>query len=151
MNNKHVHAVHWSFWVIVPFMLIWNVMGCMNFFVQMNPDMVASYRGTEQAIISDRPVWATFGFAAAVFGGALGCILLMLKRSTAFYLFVISLLGVVVTMIHTLSIGIDFSLGEFIGYFEAYSYAPSDCSLFNMVFNTCPKQRLAYHITCAGE
>ena len=50
MKNNIVHSVHWSFWVIVPFMLIWNVMGCMNFIVQMNPDMVASYRETEQAI-----------------------------------------------------------------------------------------------------
>ena len=51
MKNKNIHAVHWSFWLIVPFLLIWNVMGCINFMVQMNPDMVASYRGTEQAII----------------------------------------------------------------------------------------------------
>ena len=115
MNNKNVNAVHWSFWVIATFMLIWNVMGCINFFVQMNPNMVASYRETEQAIILDRPSWATVAFAVAVFGGALGCVLLMFKKFTAFYLFVFSLLGVVVTIIHTLSIGIEFSIGEVIG------------------------------------
>jgi len=115
MNNENGNAVHWSFWVIATFMLIWNVMGCINFFVQMNPDMVASYRETEQAIISGRPAWATGAFAVAVFGGALGCLLLLLRKSAAYYLFIASLLGVIVTMTHTLGVGIDFGLGEILG------------------------------------
>ena len=115
MNNKNGNAVHWSFWVIATFMLIWNVMGCINFFVQMNPDMVASYRETEQAIISDRPAWATGAFAVAVFGGALGCLLLLLRKSASYYVFIASLLGVIVTMPHTLGLGIDFGLGEILG------------------------------------
>ena len=115
MGDRPVSGVHWSFWVISTIALIWNVMGSINFFVQMNPDMVSSYRETEQAIIQGRPVWATVAFAIAVFGGALGCILLMLKKTVAFYLFIISLLGVVVAMIHTLGAGIDFSTGEVIG------------------------------------
>jgi len=36
-------------------------------------------------------------------------------KSAALYLFIASLLGVIVTMIHALSIGIDFGLGEIIG------------------------------------
>ena len=115
MNNNNVHAVHWSFWVIATFMLIWNVMGCINFLVQMNPDMVASYRETEQAIISGRPAWATGAFAVAVFGGALGCLLLLLRKSVAYYVFIASFLGVIVTMTHTLGVGIDFGLGEILG------------------------------------
>jgi hypothetical protein len=115
MSNKNVNGVHWSFWLITVFMFIWNIMGCINFFVQMNPEMISSYRETEQAIIQDRPAWATVGFAIAVFGGTLGCVFLMFKKSTAFYLFIASLLGVVVTMIHTLSIGVSFSFSEIIG------------------------------------
>ena len=115
MNNDSTGTVHWSFWAIIIFMLIWNVMGCINFFVQMNPEMVASYRENEQAIITGRPVWATVAFAIAVFGGALGCLLLLVKKSIAFYFFIASLLGVVVTILHTLSIGIEFGIGEVIG------------------------------------
>ena len=115
MNDKNAGEIHWSFWVISTLMLIWNVMGCINFFIQMNPEMVSSYRETEQAIISARPAWATIAFAVAVFGGALGCFLLILKKSVSFYLFIASLLGVVVTMIHTLSAGIDFGIGEILG------------------------------------
>jgi hypothetical protein len=115
MNDETVGGVHWSFWAISAIALIWNVMGCINFFVQMNPDMVASYRETEQAIISGRPIWATGAFAMAVFGGALGCLLLLLRKSAAYYLFIASLLGVIVTMPHTLGVGIDFGLGEILG------------------------------------
>jgi hypothetical protein len=115
MNEKNTSGVHWSFWVIAAVALIWNVMGVLNYFVQMNPDMLADYRESEWAIIEGRPAWATSAFAIAVFGGALGCILLLIRKSAAKYLFIASLLGMVVTMVHTLGSGVDFGLGEILG------------------------------------
>ncbi len=115
MNDKTVGGVHWSFWLIGAIALIWNVVGVINFFMQMNPDVLAAYRESERAIIEGRPAWATAAFAIAVFGGALGCVLLLLRKSAAYYLFIGSLLGVIVTMTHTLGIGIDFGLGEIFG------------------------------------
>ena len=52
--------------------------------------------------IEDRPAWATGAFAITVFGGALGCLLLLLRKSFATYVFIASLLGVIVTMTHAL-------------------------------------------------
>ena len=115
MNDEAVGGVHWSFWVIGAIALIWNVMGVINFFMQMNPNVLAAYRQSERAIIEGRPAWATGAFAIAVFGGALGCLLLLLRKSAAYYLFIVSLLGVIVTMAHTLGVGIDFGLGEILG------------------------------------
>ena len=115
MNDEAVGGVHWSFWVISAIALIWNVMGVINFFMQMNPNVLAAYRQSERAIIEGRPAWATGAFAIAVFGGALGCLLLLLRKSAAYYLFIVSLLGVIVTMAHTLGVGIDFGLGEILG------------------------------------
>jgi hypothetical protein len=115
MNDERVSAVHWSFWAISAVALVWNLMGVINFFIQMNPDMIVSYRDSERAIIEGRPVWATGSFVIAVFGGALGSILLLLRKSAAYYLFIASLVGVVVTMIHTLGICIDFGPGEILG------------------------------------
>ncbi len=114
MNDKKV-GVHWSFWALGAVALIWNVMGVINFFMQMNPEMLAAYRESERAIVVGRPAWATGAFAIAVFGGALGCLLLLLRKSAAYYLFIASLLGVIVTMSHTLGVGIDFSFGEILG------------------------------------
>ncbi len=115
MNDETVGGVHWSFWAIGVVALIWNVMGVINFFVQMNPNAVASYPESHRAIIEGRPAWATAGFAIAVIGGAFGCLLLMLRKSAAYYLFIASVLGVIVTMIHTLGVAgskIDFSAFE---------------------------------------
>jgi hypothetical protein len=115
MSHKNMNGVHWTFWIIGAIALIWNVMGVINFFVQMNPDMLASYRESERAIIEGRPAWATGGFAIAVFGGAFGSLLLLLRRAAAYFLFMVSLIGVAVTMIHALSVGIDFGIGEILG------------------------------------
>lgn len=115
MDNKPEVKIHWSFWVLGLFMLLWNLMGCINFLIQMNPEMISSYRDTEQAIIQGRPIWATISFAVAVFGGALACVVLLLRRALSYYLFIVSLLGVIITTIHTLGIDVQFSGGEIIG------------------------------------
>ncbi len=115
MSEKTAGGVHWSFWVIGTIALIWNVMGVINFFVQMDQDALDAYRESERAIIDGRPAWATGAFAIAVFGGAFGSVLLLLRKSAAVYLFFASLFGVVVTMTHTLGVGFNFGLGEILG------------------------------------
>jgi len=112
MNDETVGGVHWSFWAIGAVTLIWNVLGVINFFMQMNADALASFPESHRAIVVGRPAWATGAFAIAVFGGALGCLLLLLRKSAAYYLFIASLLGVIVQLIHTLGMAsskIDFS------------------------------------------
>lgn len=99
MNDKTVGGVHWSFWVIGAVALIWNVMGVINLFMQMNAGALAAMPEAQRAIIEGRPAWATGAFAIAVFGGALGCLLLLLRKSAAYYLFIASLLGMIVHMI----------------------------------------------------
>jgi len=115
VSDENVSAIHWNFWTIVVIALLWNVMGVVNFFMQMNPDVLAMYLESERAIIEARPLWATAGFALAVVAGAIGCILLLFKKTVSLYFFIGSLIGVLATMIHTLGIGIDFSLAELLG------------------------------------
>ena len=99
MNDKAVGGVHWSFWAIGAVALIWNVMGVINFFMQMNADALAAMPESQRAIIEGRPAWATGAFAIAVLGGALGSLLLLLRKSAATYFFIVSLLGMIVHMI----------------------------------------------------
>lgn len=115
MNEESKSSVHWSFWAISIFALIWNALGSVNFFVQMDPGALEAYRESERAIVEGRPLWATAGFAFSVFGGAIGCVLLLLKKQIAFHVFAVSLLGTFLTMIHTLSIGVSFGAGEIVG------------------------------------
>ncbi len=100
MNDKTVGGIDWSFWIISVVTLIFYVMGVINYFVQMNPDMLASFPESYRPIIEGRPAWATAAFAIAVFGGSLGCLLLLVRKSAAFYVLLVSLLGVIVSMMH---------------------------------------------------
>jgi len=104
MNDQVKGGVHWSFWVIGGITLIWNLLGVMSYFAQMNPDALAAMPEGHQALIEGRPAWATGAFAIAVFGGALGCLLLLLRKSVAYYLFTASLLGIIVQMTYNLGI-----------------------------------------------
>lgn len=103
-RSRTVGGLHWSFWAIGAVTLIYNLTGVMNFVAQMNADNVASMPEGYRAIIESRPAWATGAFAVAVFGGALGCVLLLLRKSLAYYVFIASLLGAAGTLIHTLGI-----------------------------------------------
>ena len=117
MNDKAVGSVHWSFWVIGVVALLWNVGGAINYLMQTNLEFVTTLPETHRAIIESRPSWATGGFAIGVFGGALGCLLLLFRKSTSFYVFIASLLGVMVTMIHTINVAsskIEFSPAEIV-------------------------------------
>lgn len=102
MTDQTIGGVDWSFWLIGALALIWNVMGVINFIVQMDPGALASYPESHRAIIEGRPAWATGAFAVAVFGGAIGCILLLLRKSVAFHMFIASLLGVIIAVAHSL-------------------------------------------------
>jgi hypothetical protein len=104
MKDQAVGGVHWSFWVIGVVALVWNALGSMNYIMQMNPDMLADYPEAARTLVEGRPAWATGAFAIAVFGGVLGCLLLLLRKSAAYYLFNASLIGVIVTNIHTLGV-----------------------------------------------
>jgi hypothetical protein len=102
--------IHWSFWVICVVALVWNIMGSINFIMQMNPEMVAKFPEEAQSIITSRPLWATIAFAFAVFGGVLAEILLLLKIATAYYLFIGSFLGIIITNIHTFQVSSAISI-----------------------------------------
>ncbi|MBB1409980.1 hypothetical protein [Pseudoalteromonas sp. SG44-17] len=76
--------------------LIWNFLGVIAFIMQMlmTPDMISILPIEQQAAYSNTPIWSTIAFATAVFGGVLGCILLLLKKAIARVLFALSLAGI---------------------------------------------------------
>ncbi|MGI9234233.1 MAG: hypothetical protein ACR2RD_11425 [Woeseiaceae bacterium] len=115
MSEKTVVGVHWSFWVIGAIGLIFNLMGCANYISQMNAENVASMPDAYRAIVEARPAWGTGAFAIAVFGGSLGCLLLLLKKSVAVYLFVVALVAAVVAQLPFLGMA-DFPVAAWIGW-----------------------------------
>lgn len=95
---------HFSFWIIAGLGLAWNMMGCLNFITQMNAEAVEKMPELYRLIIQSRPLWATLAFGFAVFGGALGSILLLLRRRGAVYALLASMICIVLTIIQTVSL-----------------------------------------------
>jgi hypothetical protein len=78
-------------------------MGVMAFFMQMamTAEQIAALPANEQMMYQDIPLWVNIAFGCAVFGGALGCIALVLKKAIALPILLISLIGVLVQMYHS--------------------------------------------------
>lgn len=97
-NNKPAK----SFWVIGILALIWNILGVLAYLGQafMTNEMIAALPEDQQTLLENTPAWVTAAFAIAVWGGLLGCILLLMKKKIAKTIFVISLIGIIVQMIY---------------------------------------------------
>ena len=98
-NNK---APAW-FMIAAVILLVWNLFGVMAYIMQvtMSPDALAALSDEERLLFETTPAWATAAFAVAVNGGALGCLLLLLKRNLAGFFLQLSLAGVLVQMFHS--------------------------------------------------
>tara|TARA_B110000211_G_scaffold155154_1_gene175992 strand:- start:1043 stop:1462 length:420 start_codon:yes stop_codon:yes gene_type:complete len=76
--------------------LIWNSLGVIAFVMQMmmTPELISKLPIDQQAAYSDIPLWSTIAFAIAVFGGLLGCIFLLKKKTLAIPTFAVSLVAI---------------------------------------------------------
>lgn len=115
MNEETKVGVHWSFWVIGVVGLLFNLMGCLNYVSQMNAESVSAMPEAYRAIVESRPAWGTAAFAMAVFGGLLGCVLLLFRRSVAVYVFIVSLVATVLAQLPFVAIA-GFPKGAWIGW-----------------------------------
>jgi hypothetical protein len=86
-----------NFWIIGGAALIWNLIGLVFYIghVSISPEALAAMTEAHQEFLLATPVWATSAFAIAVNAGVLGCILLLLRKSLAIPVFVVSLLAIV--------------------------------------------------------
>ncbi len=91
------------FWVVAGLGLVWNAMGAMAFIQSMmiTPEAISELKPDHQQHISDTPLWATIAFALAVFGGLIGCLLLLLKNKLALPVLILSFLGILTQMVNS--------------------------------------------------
>ena len=91
------------FWIVSIVALLWNLMGVMAYLGQayMTDEMKAGYTSDLLALMESTPAWVTAAFAIAVWGGLLGCIVLLLRRKLAKPVLMLSLIGILVQMAHS--------------------------------------------------
>ena len=88
-----------SFWLIGGAALIWNLFGLIVYFMQVSAspeELAAVYTAEQVDFMLSTPKWATSAFAIAVNAGVLGSLFLLLRKSWAIPLFVISLVATLV-------------------------------------------------------
>ena len=110
-NNANSTAPKWFVFLVIV-LAIWNLMGVMAFVMQMTmtAEQIAALPEKEQVLYQDIPLWVNIAFGCAVFGGALGCIALVLKKAIALPILFISLAGVIVQMFHAFVIANSFEV-----------------------------------------
>jgi hypothetical protein len=76
---------------------LWNLIGCVAYLmdVTLTPEAVAAMAPDQQALYAARPAWAVAVYAIAVWGGALGCAGLIMKKRWAKGALLASLLGLI--------------------------------------------------------
>ena len=90
------------FWVISIIALLWYLMDMSAFFMRvlMTDDVIKAMPENQQHLYRNMPLWVNIVFAGEVFGGALGCVGLLLRKKWALSLFVVSILGVLGQTFH---------------------------------------------------
>ena len=93
-----------SFWIISIVALIWNLMGLWSFFAhwKMPQSVKDAMKPEALALMESYPSWTYIVFAIATFGGLLGCILLLMRKSAAKQVFLISLVAILIQMGYSL-------------------------------------------------
>ena len=77
--------------------LLWNLLGVAMFLLHytMSAEALAALPAEQQALFEAMPGWTWVAYAVATIGGALGALMLVMRRRAATWLLTLSLAGVV--------------------------------------------------------
>ncbi len=100
MSEESTSKPGTGFWITGGLLAVWNLSGLYQYYLMsiITADQLedAGYNLEQVAHVINTPAWAHAGYAFAVNAGVLGVILLLLRKSWAIPMFVISLIGALV-------------------------------------------------------
>lgn len=91
------------YWIIGAIALLWNLMG-VNAYLQQayqTEAFLAAYNEDQLALMDSTPAWITALFALAVFSGAIGALLLLLRKKLAVPLLFLSFATALIQMCYS--------------------------------------------------
>ena len=114
-QDKQKTALPVWFWVVAVLGLAWNIFGVIQFLGSLSatPESLAANGLTAEqaAVMLGYPKWMTIAFAFGVFGGLLGCVLLLMKKRSALPVFAASLAGYIVLYVGDFTEGVFAAIG----------------------------------------
>ncbi len=103
------------FWIVAGLGLAWNVFGAVQFVgtLSATPDSLQAQGLTPEqaAVMLGYPTWMTIAFAVGVFGGAIGCLLMLARKAVAAGVFALSLVGYIALYIGDIVHGVFAAMG----------------------------------------
>lgn len=94
-----------SFWIVTILAILWNLMGVFSFIghvmVINNPEAMQELPEMQQKMYESYPDWMTYVFGIATISGALASLLMSFRLKISHYMFLISLIGVLISTYHT--------------------------------------------------
>ena len=89
-------------WVVGVIALLWNAMGAMDYVMTQtkNEAYMSKFTPEQLSFFYDMSAWAVAAWAIAVWGGLLGAVLLLARRHLAVWVFLVSLVAMVVATFH---------------------------------------------------
>ena len=112
MNEKTKSQVPLWYWAIAVVALLWNLMGCAAFAMEIfaQEAMVESWTEEQKAWARSIPVWIFFVYGVAVTTGVAGSIGLLMRKSWSIALFAICLVAVILQMAYSMIIAGGFQV-----------------------------------------
>lgn len=92
----------WHLWVIGIVGTLWSAMGAMDYVMTklQVESYMAAFTPEQLEFFYGFPMWVNAAWAIAVWGGVIGCIILLLRKSVAVEVLLVSLIAMVITAIH---------------------------------------------------
>jgi hypothetical protein len=91
----------WHLWLVGGISLLWNLGGAMDFFMTQtrNAAYMKNFTPAQLDFFYGFPFWVVAAWGIATWGGALGSLLLLLRKGVAVPVFLLSFLGIVLTTV----------------------------------------------------
>ncbi len=103
------------FWIVAGLGLAWNIFGAVQFVgtLSATPESLQAQGLTAEqaAVMLGYPVWMTVVFAVGVFGGTIGCLLMLARKAVALPVFALSLIGYIALYIGDIVHGVFAAMG----------------------------------------
>ena len=107
MKQETKSAVPLWYWVIAAVALLWNLLGCAFFGMELfaQEALMESMTEDQKAWARSMPVWIYFVYGLAVTTGVAGSVGLLMRNGWTTWMFAICFVAVIVQMVYTMIIG----------------------------------------------